>query len=996
MRSSGCKTGSFENGYSHWRLLGNHGQHGLTQVVLDPDDPTNHVLHLVAHGATEHMSNHLETTFSENARIRSSRTYRISFRARWLAGSPQLHSRLYFNRLAATHILPQPASSGTPGRENSQRVQNLGPTFHELRHFPAVPAPGEETTVSLRIDDPHGIASARLFYAADGEDYTSVAMGIDDRDSYVGKIPGFPVGQIVRFHVEATDQLGATSLYPPNGPDEPALFRVNDGEAADAPFHNLRIIMTHDDIDQLFTRTNFTSNERLNATVIWQESDVYHNVGVRLKGSGFSRGSGATGFNLRFSPDRLLFGEHDVVAIDRTGGPWGIGASHRELTIKHIANRAGNIPMMYDDVIHIMGPRDALNGSAQFLTARYDDVFLESQFENGGEGTRFKFELIYYSTLTEDGDPESLKFPPSSSRAGVFPVRGIDMPYMGDDSNAYRWYYLIRNNRDRDDYSSIIAMTNAMRSTSSTVGSTLDLLTQEAMDVDQWMRVFAFESLAGINDTFNQGLQHNLQLYVRPSDGRVLALPWDMDFSLHHDTSMNIYGTGSRLRRVINIPTNRRVFQQHLLDIIETSYNRGYLTDWVNHLATRARRDATNDILNYIRSRRSFVLSRLDDQVPFEITTPNDDPIVVDAPHVTLEGKGWIDVREIRMTGDEETTLPVQWLNENTWRTIVPLSTGTQSVQLKAYNLRGEEVGSDQVVVTTSNENPLRSGLRVTELNYHPHEPNASELAAGWTDADDFEFIEVTNVGDVPLSLADVRFVQELPNGENSGIEFAFPEIEIDAGKSIVIAKNTDAYSLRYGDSISPIGEYGGRLSNGGETIRLVGPGNEVIQQFTYRDAWFSQTDGDGYALEIRSADTASVDRWSDSSTWRASRVIGGTPGYAPLPDFSRDNQLSVEDVDLLCAAIRDSNLEFDLNDDGKLDDADMISMIEDAMNSTIGDVNFDGRFDSGDLVAIFQQGQYEDQIANNSKYESGDWNCDGDFTTSDLVFAFRNSNYKR
>ena len=101
-----------------------------------------------------------------------------------------------------------------------------------------------------------------------------------------------------------------------------------------------------------------------------------------------------------------MFGEHDTVAVDRQGGPdWGLGASQRELTIKHIANHAGDIPMMYDDVIQLIGPRDSLNGSAQLLLARYDDVFLESQFEDGGEGTRFKYELIYYSTLTDDGDP---------------------------------------------------------------------------------------------------------------------------------------------------------------------------------------------------------------------------------------------------------------------------------------------------------------------------------------------------------------------------------------------------------------------------------------------------------------------------------------------------------------------------------------------------------------------------------------------------------------
>ena len=55
-----------------------------------------------------------------------------------------------------------------------------------------------------------------------------------------------------------------------------------------------------------------------------------------------------------------------------------------------------------------------------------------------------------------------------------------------------------------------------------------------------------------------------------------------------------------------------------------------------------------------------------------------------------------------------------------------------------------------------------------------------------------------------------------------------------------------------------------------------------------------------------------------------------------------------------------------------------------------IGDSNLDGRFDSNDLIAVFQAGEFEDDIANNSVWEDGDWNGDGDFDSSDLVLAFQ------
>ena len=44
-----------------WRALGDHNR---SRVEVDPDNPANHVLHLVATGATDHLHDHLETTYA--------------------------------------------------------------------------------------------------------------------------------------------------------------------------------------------------------------------------------------------------------------------------------------------------------------------------------------------------------------------------------------------------------------------------------------------------------------------------------------------------------------------------------------------------------------------------------------------------------------------------------------------------------------------------------------------------------------------------------------------------------------------------------------------------------------------------------------------------------------------------------------------------------------------------------------------------------------------
>ncbi|MBM99303.1 MAG: hypothetical protein CMJ77_09265 [Planctomycetaceae bacterium] len=59
------------------------------------------------------------------------------------------------------------------------------------------------------------------------------------------------------------------------------------------------------------------------------------------------------------------------------------------------------------------------------------------------------------------------------------------------------------------------------------------------------------------------------------------------------------------------------------------------------------------------------------------------------------------------------------------------------------------------------------------------------------------------------------------------------------------------------------------------------------------------------------------------------------------------------------------------------------------------GDSNGDDAFDSTDLIMVFEAGEYEDGVPNNSDFSEGDWNQDGDFDTTDLVVAFEAGRYE-
>jgi hypothetical protein len=230
---------------------------------------------------------------------------------------------------------------------------------------------------------------------------------------------------------------------------------------------------------------------------------------------------------------------------------------------------------------------------------------------------------------------------------------------------------------------------------------------------------------------------------------------------------------------------------------------------------------------------------------------------------------------------------------------------------------------------------------------YHPPDPNVQEIAAGFDDADEFEFIELTNVSGQTIDLRTIRFVQTQIDGDTVGIAFDFQGSELqelEPGEQVLVVENRDAFTARYGAGLPVAGQWQGGLSNSSETITLLAT-QTLLQSITYRDAWHPATDGEGASLEIRNVADNDLDAWNQAAAWTASTIAGGSPGRHPS-------------------------------------------------HGVVGDSNGDGRFNSSDLVSVFIAGKYEDDIPGNATFSEGDWNGDGDFTTRDLVYAFQFGNY--
>jgi hypothetical protein len=154
---------------------------------------------------------------------------------------------------------------------------------------------------------------------------------------------------------------------------------------------------------------------------------------------------------------------------------------------------------------------------------------------------------------------------------------------------------------------------------------------------------------------------------------------------------------------------------------------------------------------------------------------------------------------------------------------------------------------------------PVKDKLRITEIMYHPAEPNDPCQ----------EFIELKNTGTSTLNLNLVKFTD--------GIHFMFPNMTLVAGDYVLVVEDINAFVAKYGGGKNVAGQYTGNLANDGEHIRLEDAIGRTILDFNYSDGWQDATDGEGFSLNILDAN-ADANTWAKQESWAASKYAGGTP----------------------------------------------------------------------------------------------------------------------
>ena len=796
-------TFNITTGNTHWRFLGHH----RGQFVPDPDAPDNTVVRLTTDDRAVMNHNHVETTFVNNTALVNNVEYEVSFRARWLAGSPQVNTRAYFSKLAKTTLLPIPTRLGTPGSPNSQRIPNAGPTFTELRHTPVMPAPDESVTISVQARDPQGVSAANLFYRVNpSATFTNLPMTRSGDTLWSATIPGLAAGRIVHFYVQALDNSGISAHAPTRGPASRALYQVQDAQGTKLPAHELRLILLDADRNFMLASTNVMSNARTLGTLIYDRTEVFYDAGAKLQGTVASRirdGDQYVSYDIDFPQDHLFRGVQNNIGIDRSGRGPTVRAQD-EIYILHMFHRAG-IAVPYSDLCYFIAPRTAHTGTAILQLAGYGSGFVDEQY--GKSGTVFNMDITYEPD-TSTGGIEGPKLPiPHQAHIGT------DFTDLGD-KEQYRSPFDIRLANRRDDYSGLMRLCQVMGSPQ----AEFDAKIATVLDVDQALRMAAMEILCGIADTYISStagqLPHNLKLITFPDRSPAQLLPWDMDFVFSAAPNSPIpITTGSNLGKLMRHPATRRRYLSHVHDICQTAFTTNYMRPWLTHYASVVGQNF-NAAASYISSRRNYALTQLPPKAPFVITSNAGNDFQVETNLVTLTGTGWLDIASIEVNGIPR---PLDWSTLTNWSLTLPLASGQNPLSLVALDRHGNPLTSQTDSITISATTPA------TRLPVVINEWMANNSAPGGfanpIDGSFPDWFELFNPNPAPVDLSGYFLTDDLSNPT----KFVIPTNTVISAHGFLLVwadEDSASNSPQHPDRLHT----NFRLSNNGESLGLFAP----------------------------------------------------------------------------------------------------------------------------------------------------------------------------
>lgn len=273
----------------------------------------------------------------------------------------------------------------------------------------------------------------------------------------------------------------------------------------------------------------------------------------------------------------------------------------------------------------------------------------------------------------------------------------------------------------------------------------------------------------------------------------------------------------------------------------------------------------------------------LDPDTPNTPVLTRDGETFYSSPFSDPQGAGSFQVMQWRISETSAHEWRTTWIGESTQSSILPPAFATRPGLTYRARVRHQDDSGRwshwsepvEFVGSTPDVSLYLDSLVISEIMYHPANPSEAEVAAGFTDDDDFEFLELRNVGNQTLDLSNIRFTK--------GIDIDLSGT-IAPGEYVLVVNRLAAFEIRYGTGLPVIGEFRGKLDNGGERIKLSFGAGITILDFTYDDStpWSTSPDGGEDSLVL--VYPLGLPTPDNPFHWRAAAPTPGTNDSATFP----------------------------------------------------------------------------------------------------------------
>jgi hypothetical protein len=853
--------GTFESGTGGWLFEGNHD---ATALETSAGFNSARSLRVRASGDGDCSANRLRASLTTT--LAPGTTITLRARVRWLHGHPEILLRLRGNWLEATGPLIVPTNLGTPGLRNSRAATNAPPAIYDVTHNPPLPPANQAVVVTARLHDPDGISLAQLKYRVDPSPTFATLPMVDDGTGgdalggdgiFSASIPPQPAGALAAFYVLATDGFSpaAAARFPDDAPARQCLVRF--GESAPfGSFGTYRLWMTQATRDRWSSRGP-ASNQPLDCTFVNGSQRVIYNVGAYYTGSPFKTRNFDTptgnpcDYNVRFPPDDRLLGA-TLIEVVYPGNVAGDDPTAQREQLAYAVARKLGLPTNARRYVNLF-----VNGLRRGTILEDTQVpnrdVLEELFPDDAEGELFKT-AIWYDT--DDVRTDDFNASRVDARMANFVTTG------GVKKTArYRWNFQPHAVRGSgNDFTNWFRLIDALNGPTAGYGEAIEA----QVDAEQWMRVFAFEHLAGQWDSFGFVTGANMFPYLG-RHGRWTLLPWDVDiaFAFGYSTPGGdpFACDDPALRRMNSYPAFRRAYWRALQDAVNGPLASASVNAWLDARTTALRANglavlAPDTLKDYISQERSFIQQQLA-SVAFSFTVAGPALFSTTGAVVTLTGTAPVGVATIQVNG---ATRPVTWTSLNTWTLQTPIGSGTNLLSIVGLDFRHQPVAGASNLVTVVSTGPPRipPALFINEWMA------ANTSASGWADPADGNFddwFELYNPGLTPADLAGCFLTDNLAQR----FQFAVPAgYAVPAGGFLLVWADGETNQNR---AEWPDLHTNFKLDKAGDAIGLFAPDGTLIDSVTFGP---------------------------QISNWSQGRVPDGAPGlhFLVLPSPLKTNSL--------------------------------------------------------------------------------------------------------